>query len=260
MQQFNVLLKKELRESWRSFKFIWIPILFILLGVSDPLMNYYIEDIMSAVGNMPDGYSMTLPEFQPADLLAASTGQFQSIGVIVLIAMFIGTFSRERQSGTATLLYVRPISFSALFLSKWVVASLVAIVSAIAGYSGSMYYTAILYGTVEWSRFASMLGTYCVWLLLVMAVTVAMSAIFKTNIAAVVTIVLVPIGMILDALIGSFWTVTPWKLASYGLTWLTDSVKPADYWWTLSVTVLLTGLFILLGIYFSKKQASTVKV
>ena len=169
MQQFNALLLKEWRDSWRSFKLVWIPLVFLLLGVSDPIMNYFMEDILQAVGNMPEGFEMIMPELKPADLLTASTGQFQLIGIIVLIAAYIGTFSRERQNGTATLLYVRPISFSALFLSKWVVASIVAVISAVAGYAGSMYYTALLYGTVDWAKFFAMVGTYCVWLMFVMA-------------------------------------------------------------------------------------------
>ena len=139
MQQFNALLLKEWRESWRSLKMLWIPLVFVLLGVSDPIVNYFMEDILEAVGNMPEGFSMMMPELQPANLLQASTGQFQSMGLLVLIAAYIGTFSRERQNGTATLLYVRPISFTALFFSKWLVASFVAILSAIAGYAGSMY-------------------------------------------------------------------------------------------------------------------------
>lgn len=260
MQQFNVFLRKELRESWRSFKFIWIPLVFILLGVSDPIVNYFMEDIMNSVGNMPEGFSMTLPELQPADLLLASTGQFQTIGLIVLIATFAGSISRERQNGTATLLYVRPISYGALFLSKWVAASLVAIVSAVAGYAGSMYYTAVLYGTVEWTKFAAMLGTYIVWLLFVMAVATAMSAAFKTSVAATLSIVIVPVGLIIDSLIGSFWTVTPWKLPNYGLLLLIDSASMSDYWWTFGLTVALTIGFIVLGIYFSKRNASRVKV
>ena len=64
MQQFNTLLLKEWRESWRSFKFLWIPIVFLLLGVSDPLTNYFMDDILKAVGNMPEGFSMTMPELQ----------------------------------------------------------------------------------------------------------------------------------------------------------------------------------------------------
>ena len=45
---------------------------------------------------------MLLPELRSVDLLAASTGQFQSIGTIILIVASIGTFSRERQNGTVT--------------------------------------------------------------------------------------------------------------------------------------------------------------
>ncbi|MEK4630278.1 MAG: ABC transporter permease subunit [Solibacillus sp.] len=260
MQQFRTLLLKEWRDSVRSFKILWIPLVFILLGVSDPLVNYFMDDIMKSVGNMPEGFSMTLPEFQPADLLAASTGQFQSIGLIVLIAAYIGIFSRERQNGTATLLYVRPISFTSLFFSKWVVASAIAVISAIAGYMGSIYYTVLLYGTVDWMKFLAMLTTYCVWLLFVMAITVAMSAAFSTAVAATITLLLIPFGLIVDALIGSFWTVTPWKLSNYGLALLTDSVLMKNYWWTFSAVVVLIIITIISGIMISKKRMNMLKI
>ncbi|MGE7021872.1 ABC transporter permease [Solibacillus cecembensis] len=260
MGQFNTLLLKEWRESWRSFKFIWIPIVFILLGITDPILNYFMEDILNAVGNMPEGFATMMPELHAIDLLAASTGQFQSIGLIVLIASYTGTFSKERQNGKATLLYVRPISFTAMFLSKWIVASSVAIVSAIAGYAGSMYYTVLLYGKVDPARFMAMLGTYCIWLLFVMAVTVAMSAAFKTPIATTITIVLILIGSVVDSIIGGFWTVTPYKLSTYGLRLVDESVTMSIFWSTFILTLSLIFVFVIVGIYFSKKRASTVKV
>lgn len=260
MQQFNALLLKEWRESWRSLKILWIPIVFLLLGVSDPIMNYFMDDILKAVGNMPEGFTMTLPKFEPADLLAASTGQFQSIGLLVLIAAYISVFSRERQNGTATLLYVRPISFKALFFSKWLVASFVAVLSAVAGYAGSMYYTILLYGTVEWQKFLAMFATYCLWLLFVMAVTVAMSAAFQTAVAAVITIVLIPIGIIIDTIIGSFWKVTPWKLPNYGVALLTDSVLMKNYWVTLSVVLILLIAVLIFGVFMSKKRIGLIKI
>lgn len=260
MQQFKALLLKEWRESVRSFKIIWIPLVFVLLGISDPLMNYFMEDILQAVGNMPDGFMMTMPELQPADLLMASTGQFQSIGLLVLITAFIGSVSRERQNGTATLLYVRPLSFTALFFSKWIVASMIAILSALAGYVGSMYYTVLLYGTVDLSKFLAMLVTYCVWLMLVMALTVAMSAAFQTSVAAAITIILIPVGLLIDTLIGSFWSVTPWKLAQYGTGLLTDSVLMENYWYTLLVVLILIFVIVLLGIKMSKNNIRYLKV
>ena len=260
MQQFKALLLKEWRESYRSLKMLWIPLVFVLLGVSDPLVNYFMDDILQAVGNMPEGFSMTMPELQPADLLQASTGQFQSIGLLVLIAAYIGTFSRERQNGTATLLYVRPLSFRALFFSKWLVASFVAILSAIAGYVGSMYYTVLLYGQVEWSKFLAMILVYCLWLILVMAITVAMSAAFKTVVAATVTIVIIPVGLIIDALVGGFWNISPWKLPNYGVALLTDTVVIKDLWMTCVLIIVLLIVMIVFGIMMSKKQIRNIKI
>ena len=260
MQQFKALFLKEWRESVRSFKLLWIPLVFILLGISDPIMNYFMEDILKAVGNMPEGFMLTMPELQPADLLMASTGQFQSIGLLVLIAAYIGIFSRERQNGTATLIYVRPVSFTAMYMSKWMVASIIAMISAIAGYAGSMYYTALLYGTVDWMKFFAMLGTYCLWLLFVMAVTVAMSAAFNTSIAAAVTIVIISLGLFIDSLFGGFWSLTPWKLANYGIALLTDSVLLKTYWLTVLMVVGLTILSSILGIVMSRKNMGQLKI
>jgi ABC-2 type transport system permease protein len=260
MQQFKALFLKEWRDTVRSFKILWIPLVFLLLGVSDPLVNYFMDDIMKSVGNMPDGFTMTMPEFQPADLLAASTGQFQSIGIIVFIAAYIGAFSRERQNGTATLLYVRPISFTSLFLSKWLVASIVAVISVVAGYAGSMYYTGLLYGTVDWMKLFAMVGTYLVWAIFVMAFTLAMSAAFSTTIAATIAIVVLPIGLLIDSLIGGFWNVTPWKLANHGLALLTDSVEMGDYWWTFVVVVICIIISAVVAIVMSKKRQNLLKV
>lgn len=223
-------------------------------------MNYYLTDILAAVGNVPEGLELMLPELKPVDLLLASTGQFQLIGLIVLIAVFVGTISRERQNGTATLLYVRPISASAVFLSKWIMASTVGIVSALLGYAGSLYYTSLLYGQIAWSDFLAVLLTYFVWLLFVLSITVAMSAAFQTGIAAAIAIVILPIGLLIDSVIGTYWNVTPWKLANYGVGIAAGTVDMSDYWKTFIVTIVLTLLFVALGIFATKRNRQLTKV
>ncbi|MFC6333416.1 ABC transporter permease [Paenibacillus septentrionalis] len=260
MNSLQILLVKELRESWRSFKLIWIPIVFILLGVSDPLMNYYMEDILQAVGNMPEGIEIVGLALQPLDVLMASTGQFQLTGVIVIIAVFIGSISRERSNGTATLIYIRPVSATAIVMSKWLVSTLVAGVSALLGYAGSMYYTSILYGGISLQAGATIIGTYFVWLLFVMAVTVALSAAFSTGVAATIAIILIPIGGMIDSLLGSYWHISPWKLVNYGVM-LTANDQLNDYYWkTLSITIAITVVILALGIWSARVNRSLTKV
>ena len=255
-----MLLKKEFLECWRSFKLLWIPLVFISLGVSDPIMNYYMSDILAAVGNVPEGFEMMLPELKPADLLLAATGQFQLVGLIVLIAVFVGTISRERLNGTATLIYVRPISATSVFMSKWVMASIVGMLSALLGYAGSLYYTSFLYGSINFADFIAMILTYFVWILFVMAVTVAMSASFSASIAVAITIFILPIGIILDSIIGSFWHWTPWKLANYGAGIVAGTVDANYYWKTLTITLLLTAIFIAIGIFATNRNRQLTKV
>ncbi|WP_342462912.1 ABC transporter permease subunit [Ureibacillus sp. FSL K6-8385] len=259
MRTFAVLFQKELRESWRSFKFLWMPLLFIFLGISDPIMNYYMEDILNAVGNLPEGFTITLPDYAPADILLASTGQFQSIGLIVLVVIAAGMINRERQNGTALFIYVRPISFAALYFSKWAVINLLAVLSVILGYGASMYYTAILYGAVEPLLFIQMVASYCVWILFATTIALMFSAMFKTALSITFTVIVLPIGVLVQSLIGQFWNVSPWKLADYSVQLLTQS-ENEYYLKTLLLTIICTVIFILIGILFTRKNASSVKV
>ena len=260
MNQFTTFFKKEWLEMWRSFKFIWIPLVFVILGIMDPITNYFIDDILASVGNLPEGYEMLLPDFTPVDIYAATTSQFQSIGIIVLVAIFASAISRERQSGTATLMYVRPISFASYFLSKWAAAVGLAVFCVVVGYFSSFYYTNLLFGSVPFDQFLAMVGTYCVWIMFAISFTLAMSAAFKTSIAMALSILAIPVFLMIDSLIGSFWTITPWKLANYGVQILAGDIVWKDYYWTLAITISLTIVFIVVGILMSKKKAATTKI
>ena len=260
MNQFTIFFKKEWLETWRSFKFIWVPLVFVILGITEAIMNYFMGDILASVGNLPEGYEMLLPEFTPVDIYASVTGQFQSIGLIVLVAILASVISRERQLGTATLMYVRPISFASYFLSKWAMAVVLAVGCIVLGYFSCLYYTNLLFGSVPFDKFLAMVGTYCIWIIFAVSFTLAMSASFKTSVAMALSILAIPIFLIIDSLIGSFWTMTPWKLGNYGIQILAGDIVWKDYYGSLVITVILTIVFIVLGIFMSKKNAATTKI
>jgi ABC-2 type transport system permease protein len=260
MNGFNVLLQKEFRDAWRSRKFLWIPLVFALLGMSEPLTNYYIKDILEAVGNMPEGFEMLMPELVPADLILATISQFQLIGLLVLMASFVGSVSKERSNGLATLLYVRPISFGAFFISKFLVVSTVGFVSIVAGFTASVYYTVVLYGTFEVGTLLASICTYFIWVLFVLAVTLMMSAMFKTVVATTCAFILIFVGQIIDGLVGTFWTISPWKLPLYGVQLIRGTMEMSDYWWSLVITVVLICVCITIGVFSMKKNALMAKI
>ena len=61
MNNFLILFKKEMKESMRNGKWIWIPVVFMIIGVSQPLTSYYMPQILEAAGNLPDGAVIEIP-------------------------------------------------------------------------------------------------------------------------------------------------------------------------------------------------------
>ena len=105
-----------------------------------------------------------------------------------------------------------------------------------------------------------MIGTYSLWMMFVLAFTLALSAMFKTAVAMGISLTLVIVGSIFDPIIGKYWVYSPMKLATYGVDFLTDGPDMTHFGVTLGITAALTVICIVLGIYFSKKNASTTKI
>ena len=260
MRDLFVLFQKEWRENTRNFKILWIPLIFIFFGLSEPLTSYYLPQILETVGNIPEEAMVAFPEFTPAQVLMATMGQYQFIGMLVLIMGFMGTISRERKNGTGTLLYVRPISYVSYFLSKWKVVGIIALGSVWLGLLTSWYYTGQLFGKVPASDFFAFAGTYSVWILFVVTVVLAMSAWLPTGGAAGLSLALVVFAQIVDSLLGTYWTISPWKVPTYATQWLTGSPDTSDFWWSITVTIVSIVALMIFGIWMSKRNASKTKV
>ncbi len=50
MKQWLVLFQKEQVELWRNYKWIWVPVVFLLLGSSTPLSTYFMPQILEDFG------------------------------------------------------------------------------------------------------------------------------------------------------------------------------------------------------------------
>lgn len=118
----------------------------------------------------------------------------------------------------------------------------------------------IVYNNDSVAIIYTILGTYAVWLLFVMALTVAMSAAFSTAAAATLSITLVPIGGMIDGLLGAYWNISPWKLARYGIMFADGSIAAGYYWNTLLLTVGLTIVLLGFGIWLTGRNRQLTQV
>ena len=125
----------SIQETLRFYGFLFV---FIIFGILEPVTNHFLPEIMKSVGNLPEGAEFTWPEFRGEDIFMSLLGQYQFIGILVIIFAFMGAISGERKNGTATLLYVRPMSFRNYFLSKWIVVNGIVLGSVWLGFIGCM--------------------------------------------------------------------------------------------------------------------------
>ncbi|MBT2569966.1 ABC transporter permease subunit [Planococcus sp. ISL-110] len=261
MKQFNILMQKEWRENTRNYKIYWIPAIFILLGITEPVVNYFLPQILEASGGLPEGAVFEMPAPTPEQILTAVMEQFQTIGMAVLILAYMGTVAGERKSGTATLLYVRPLSFPFYFLSKWVMASAISLLSVWFGFLGGYYYTLIFFDKVEWSKLLQMVGTYSIWVLLIVSIVVAASAAMPNGgLAAAVTFAVYLVLQLGDGLFGTNWSISPVKLPQYAAAWLSGSPDSASLGGAIGVAALLIFVLFVFGSWASRKNKAKTKV
>lgn len=179
MKVFLTLLNKELLEAWRDQKLIWLPIVIIILSISQPFSLYYMPEIMEMAGNLPDGAVIDIPVPKGEEVLAGTLSQLGMIGTAIFVLSVMGSVAQERNSRALSLVMARPVQAVQYMGSKWVANGIILLFSFIIGYSLAFYYTNILFNDVEVKRFFASLVVYSIWILFILAVTLLGSTIVK---------------------------------------------------------------------------------
>ncbi|MEW8988200.1 MAG: ABC transporter permease [Bacillus sp. (in: firmicutes)] len=255
MKQWFTLLNKEFLEMARNYKWVWMPITFILLGVMDPLTTYYLPEILNSVGSLPDGTVFEMPEPSAQEVFIMSLGQYQMIGILVIVLSMMGIIAGERKSGVAQLILVKPVSYSSYITSKWAAAIILILLSLFLGMLASWYYTGVLFEFIPFGAFMESFGLYALWLVLVLSFVILCSAMFMQPVAAgMVSLVTVFVFTILG---GSFQHLLEWsptQLVSYVSEKLITDNWPEHVWPATGMTLLMSALFVVLAIYIFKRK------
>jgi ABC-2 type transport system permease protein len=143
MTGFATLLRKELLEQWRTTRLPIVATVFLLVGLSSPLLARFTPEIIEAVGG--GQFQIVLPPPTAADAydqVAKNVGQF---GVLIAVLLAMGSVATEKERGTAALLLTKPVGRGAFLGAKLVaIAATLGISTAIAG-AGAWFYTLVLF-------------------------------------------------------------------------------------------------------------------
>ncbi|MCR8645541.1 ABC transporter permease [Paenibacillus sp. N1-5-1-14] len=215
MRQFTLFYRKEMLEMVRSYKWVWVPVAFMLLGVMQPVTSYYMPEILKHAGNMPQGTIITIPTPSSGEVLAQTINQYGTIGVLVLVLAMMGMIASEMRSGVGSMIFAKPISMTTYMSAKWASMMTLTTVSFLLGYAGAWYYTVQLFGNVDVNAAIQAGFIYLLWLLCICSIVLFVSAWLPhaAGVAFVSLIVIVLLSTASSLMSGMF----PWNPSQLGV-------------------------------------------
>lgn len=253
MTNFFTMFKKEIREQWKSYKILFVPVVFIILMVTQPISMKLLPTLLK--NEMPKGAVIHIPTPNSAEIMATIFGKFESMGIILLIIITMGAIAGERDKGITSLVLSKPIKRSTFFLSKWAAYTILALGSFVIGMIVSAYYTVNLFhGNLLFGDVTISTVLYLPVIMLIISISLCFSSFIKSpmyagflSVATYFLIMKIPPYLFKK---GSFFI--PDEL----ITKANDIIvgKSVSIEGPLITVLILNLLFVLLGNYLLTKQ------
>ena len=144
MPAFWVLMRKELLESWRTYRLPVVAGLFLLVGLSSPLLARFLPEIITAAtGDSLPPIQLPPPTAADAvDQVQKNLGQF---GALTAILLAMGAIAGELERGTAAFILSRPVRRGTFVATKALSIGLVLFLATVVAVAVGWVYTAILF-------------------------------------------------------------------------------------------------------------------
>ena len=226
MSGFGILLRKELREAWRTRRLPAIALLFVVVGIMSPLTARYLNEIIGMLVTEP--LPMALPDPSPAmalDQLLQNLGQF---GALAAIALAMGSVSGELDRGTAALVLAQPATRQAFLLAKLAAIAVVLAICTLLAVAAAWAYTAILFEPLPVGGWAVLAVLTWLALLAWASLTFLASAATGSTMAAAGIGFVALIGLSILAVIPALDRVLPTGLARPSVLIAADTTATLD--------------------------------
>ncbi|MBP1948115.1 ABC transporter permease [Virgibacillus litoralis] len=253
--QWMTLFKKELLENIRNLKWIWVPLVMILIATMDPVSSYYLPQIIDAVGGMPEGTEFQLPDFTPSDVVMMSLSQISSIGVLIIVLMSMGTIAGERKSGVSELVLVKPVSYTNYITAKWAAVLLLTLTALALGMLSSWYYVNLLFGELSFGTLLQIIFFYGLWLALVVSLSIFYNTLLKIpGLVAFLTIATILVMKLITTIFSHLLEWSPNNISGYINQMLVSGSVPSELTGAAMVTIVMIILLVASSIYMFKSK------
>ena len=87
-----------MNQMTKEYKVVWLPIVYILLGLTQPIMMYFLPAILQSMGGI-EGIIIDPTMAKPGEKVLASTlnSQFDQLGIIILAIATMGIIHEKKR-------------------------------------------------------------------------------------------------------------------------------------------------------------------
>ncbi|KRE32259.1 ABC transporter permease [Paenibacillus sp. Soil724D2] len=258
MNHFNVLMKKEFVQMVREFKIIWLPLVFIFLGITQPVVSHYLPSILKSLGGA-QGITIdpSMAAQQGGEVLASTlASQFDQLGVIIIAISMMGVLQTDKVNGMLAFILTRPVTVVSYIGGKIIANYIFVACSVTLGYLISYVYVNLLFTNVNFVDAVIASLFYLLWVLFMVSFTTMISTIFNSQgIIALISIVFL-LGCRIVLGLSSFTDfLNPASMSKQAMEVLiTGAVNPSVIWNVLVVLIWIVLTIIVTIFWISGKR------
>jgi len=230
------LFTKEMREHWRTRRFLVVVAVMVVFACLGPLSIKYMPLIMTQVPGVPEGLSDIMPAPDVNMAVAEFLENLSLFGVILAILVPMGAVVGEKERNTAALILSKPVSRAAFLGAKIIAYSVVFLVGIVLAGLVGYYYLGILFEWLNPLGFLALSGLLMVYFMMYLAITLFTSTIARSQSAAAGISFGVLISLGLLGAIPSFAINLPASLMKWGRA-LALGLDSEPSWVALGVTI-----------------------
>src|SRR5260370_14714910 len=145
LSPLHPLFKKELYEQYRTYPLFIALVIFLLLGISAPVITKLTPDLLKSLGG---GIQITVPPQTASDALNSYLKNMTQLPSLVLILLAMGCIADERSHGTAVTVLTKPVPRSAFVWAQFLAYELTLLASLLLAAAAAYFYTNQLFGAL----------------------------------------------------------------------------------------------------------------
>jgi len=140
---YRELLEKEMVEAWRTYRLGVVGALFLVLGITAPVLTRFLPDIIKSFA--PAGINVDVPDLGISDVLDQLLKNLIQFGALAAILVTMGSVAAEKERGTAAFVLAKPVTRTAFLGAKVVSIGMIFAVATALAVAGAWVYTGLLY-------------------------------------------------------------------------------------------------------------------